>query len=303
MSLSRIFYTFAPKIIKILKTPLSQAKVDLIATLTPIYGASEARSMARILFEDYFNWNLHSESDNMLFEHLLQTDFQKIRQRLLDFEPIQYIVGFAWFYGQKFKVNPTVLIPRPETEELVHWILETCPQKTKLNVLDIGTGSGCIPIILKQKKTNWEIAACDVSESALITASRNAYRLNVIIDFQRVDILNTADWHVFPKMDVIVSNPPYIPFQEKALMHENVLKYEPHLALFVSNENPLLFYETIAHFALKHLNSNGFLFFECNEHNATAVVELLEHKKFQNIELRQDMSGKNRMVRAKIASQ
>jgi release factor glutamine methyltransferase len=289
------------KELKILKTPLSQAKVDLIATLTPIYGVSEAHSMARILFEDYFNWNLHAESDNMVFEHLLQTDFQTIIQRLLNFEPIQYIVGFAWFYGQKFKVNPTVLIPRPETEELVHWILESCPQKTKLNVLDIGTGSGCIPIVLKQKKVNWEITACDVSESALITASRNAYRLNVIIDFQRVDILNTADWQLFPKMDVIVSNPPYIPFQEKALMHENVLKYEPHLALFVSDENPLLFYEAIAHFALQYLNPNGFLFFECNEHNATAVVELLKYKKFKNVELRQDMSGKNRMIRATMS--
>ena len=283
-----------------MKTPLSQAKVDLIATLTPLYGASEARSMARILFEDYFNWNLHSESDNMVFEHLLQTEFQKIIQRLLDFEPIQYIVGFAWFYGQKFKVNPTVLIPRPETEELVHWILESCSQKTKLNVLDIGTGSGCIPIILKQKKSNWNVAAYDVSESALITASRNAYRLNVIIDFQRVDILNTVDWHLLPKMDVIVSNPPYIPFQEKALMHDNVLKYEPHLALFVSDENPLLFYETIANFALQHLNPNGFLFFECNEHNAVSVIELLKYKKFENVELRQDMSSKNRMIRATL---
>jgi release factor glutamine methyltransferase len=272
-----------------LKTPLAQAKVDLIATLTPLYGVSEARSITRILFEDYFNWNLHSEADNMVFENLLQTDFQKIKQRLLDFEPIQYIVGFAWFYGQKFKVNPTVLIPRPETEELVHWVLESCPQKTPLNVLDIGTGSGCIPIILKQKK------------SALITASRNAYRLNINIDFQRVNILNPTDWNIFPKLDVIVSNPPYIPLQEKTLMHDNVLKYEPHLALFVSDENPLLFYEVIANFALQHLNPNGYLFFECNEHNAIAVAALLSHKKFKNIELRQDMSGKNRMIHAKIA--
>jgi release factor glutamine methyltransferase len=283
-----------------LKTPLAQAKVDLIATLTPLYGASEARSIARILFEDYFNWNLHAEADNMVFENLLQTDFQKIKQRLLDFEPIQYIVGFGWFYGQKFKVNPTVLIPRPETEELVHWILESCPQKTALNVLDIGTGSGCIPIILKQKKSNWVISACDISESALITASRNAYRLNVSIDFQRVDILNPTDWNLFQKLDVIVSNPPYIPLHEKTEMHDNVLKYEPHLALFVSDENPLLFYEAIAHFALQHLNPNGYLFFECNEHNATTVVHLLKHKKFEKVELRQDMSGKNRMIRAKI---
>ncbi len=283
-----------------MKTPLAQAKADLIAALTPLYGASEARSITRILFEDYFNWNLHSESDNMVFENLLQTDFQKITQRLLNFEPIQYVVGFAYFYGQKFKVNSTVLIPRPETEELVHWILESFPTQTTRNVLDIGTGSGCIPVILKQKKATWNVFAGDVSESALITASRNAYRLNVIIDFQRIDILQPKDWVIFPKMDVIVSNPPYIPMQEKALMHDNVLKYEPHLALFVSDENALIFYETIADFALKQLNSNGFLFFECNEHHALEVVSVLKTKNFTNIELRQDMSGKNRMIRAQL---
>jgi release factor glutamine methyltransferase len=155
-------------------------------------------------------------------------------------------------------------------------------------------------VILKQKKAHWNVFAGDVSESALITASRNAYRLNVIIDFQRIDILQPKDWAIFPKMDVIVSNPPYIPMQEKALMHDNVLKYEPHLALFVSDENALIFYETIADFALKQLNPNGFLFFECNEHNALEVVSVLKTKNFTNIELRQDMSGKNRMIRAQL---
>ena len=297
---------------------IKEAKSDFIKTLTPQYGEGEARAMSRYVFEDYFG----SKHDAETFHDFLIEDFEKIKQRLLDGEPVQYVVGFAWFYGLKFKVNPNVLIPRPETEELVEWILETVnsyplavtdsqlktPNSKLKTLLDIGTGSGCIPITLKVKNTALTVTAVDISEGALITASRNAYRMNADIDFTRIDILNENDWTQLSDFHIIVSNPPYIPTKEKALMENNVLDYEPHLALFVDNDNALIFYEKIADFALLHLHTvdegnpdavgKGSLFFECNEYNAHDVVAMLEKKGFKNVELRQDMSGKDRMIRA-----
>ena len=292
---------------------IKEAKTDFINTLTPQYGAGEARAMSRYVFEDYFG----SKNDSETFMDFLIEDFETIKKRLLAGEPVQYVVGFAWFYGLKFKVNPNVLIPRPETEELVEWILETLSSnqatgdrrqameltqnsklKTQNSVLDIGTGSGCIPITLKHKNEDLVVSAVDISEGALITASRNAYRMNVDIEFKRVDILNETDWLQLTDYQIIVSNPPYIPTKEKALMENNVLDFEPHLALFVDNDDALIFYEKIADFALLHLTTEGSLFFECNEFNAHEVVSMLKNKGFSDVELRKDMSGKDRMIRA-----
>ena len=280
---------------------IREAKSDFIKTLTPQYGEGEARAMSRYVFEDYFG----SKNDEETFHDFLIEDFEKIKQRLLDGEPVQYVVGFAWFYGLKFKVNPNVLIPRPETEELVEWILETAKSYSSFNIhyiplkiLDIGTGSGCIPITLKVKNPAWAVSTVDISEGALITASRNALRLNADVDFKRIDILNENDWTQLTDFHIIVSNPPYIPTKEKALMENNVLDFEPHLALFVDNDDALIFYEKIADFALLHLHTEGSLFFECNEYNANDVVDMLKVKGFINVELRQDMSGKDRMIRA-----
>ena len=292
---------------------IKEAKSDFINTLTPQYGAGEARAMSRYVFEDYFG----SKNDSETFMDFLIEDFETIKKRLIAGEPVQYVVGFAWFYGLKFKVNPNVLIPRPETEELVEWILETLSSnqatgdrrqameltqnsklKTQNSVLDIGTGSGCIPITLKHKNEDLVVSAVDISEGALITASRNAYRMNVDIEFKRVDILNETDWLQLNDYHIIVSNPPYIPTKEKALMENNVLDFEPHLALFVDNDDALIFYEKIADFALLHLNTEGSLFFECNEFNAHEVVAMLKNKGFSDVELRKDMSGKDRMIRA-----
>ncbi len=286
---------------------LQTAFKNLEKELAERFGEGEARAICRILLDDYFQFKKNNEEHNEIFSTLFQGDFEKIRQRLLNNEPVQYIVGSAWFYDLKLKVNPTVLIPRPETEELVEWVLQTPPPSMSVAALDIGTGSGCIPIVLKKKCPDWRVGALDVSESALLTASRNAWRHDADVTFKRFDLLNEADddeiLKNFEKLNVIISNPPYIPNAEKTLMQDNVLQYEPHLALFVADENPLIFYERIADFAKKAFILGGgqnWLFFECNEFNATDVTKMLHQKGFQNVELRNDMSGKPRMIRAEI---
>jgi release factor glutamine methyltransferase len=306
---------------------IQEAKKSLHDNLTALYGEGEAKSMCLYVFEDYFNLKTTVQQAE-IFEHFLLEDFLTIQKRLLAGEPVQYVVGFAWFYGLKFKVNNSVLIPRPETEELVEWVLSTIEngqfkmdngQRTMdsgqwtmdnmqkrtspISVLDIGTGSGCIPVTLKVKNPALQVAAIDISESALITASRNAFRHNADIDFKRIDILNKKDWAQLSDYQIIISNPPYIPMAEKQLMHDNVTQYEPHLALFVEDQNSLIFYDTIADFASEKFKNSkntegGYLFFECNEFNAKEVVALLETKGFSNIILKQDMSGKDRMISA-----
>lgn len=270
------------------------AQEFFLEKLTPQYGAGEAKAMMRYVLEDYFGLKT---PDSVLLP-FNEADFWAIIDRLLAGEPVQYIVGFAWFYGLKFKVNNEVLIPRPETEELVEWILNDTKNK-KVSVLDIGTGSGCIATTLKVKNSQLEVSAIDISESALITASRNAYRQGADVSFWTFDILNEANWKKMPNFDIIVSNPPYIPHREKTLMHTNVLAHEPHLALFVEDENPLVFYEKIADFAKKCFNTEGgVLYFETNEFNAHEVVTMLNSKGFSDIVLQKDMSGSDRMIKA-----
>ncbi len=265
----------------------------LVRKLTPIYGKGEAKSIARIVFEDAFRLFDFSSVRPFLF----QQEFQSIQERLLKKEPVQYVLGQADFYGLKFKVTPDVLIPRSETEELVHWILET-NQLEAPRILDIGTGSGCIPITLKKKLSLAEVMAVDVSEKALAVAQENAQLNEVTVALQQVDILNKPDWNQLPKFDIIVSNPPYIPTKEAALMPDWVKNFEPSLALFVSNEDPLIFYRTIAEFALTHLDSTGILFFETNEFNAAEVQEVLMDRGYQDVQLQKDLFGKERMIRA-----
>lgn len=294
---------------------IQEAIQDLVQYLTPQYGEGEARSIARLVFEDYFQVNQSVEQEDLMFKSLLIDDFHKIKAQLLRGVPVQYVLGFAWFYGLKFKVNNSVLIPRPETEELVEWVLQTVKVLSdyqqfqpleNLNIIDIGTGSGCIPVTLKVKNPLLNVSAVDISESALITASRNASRHNALIDFKRINILEETEWSQLNEFDIMISNPPYIPNAEKSLMADHVLDHEPHLALFVEDTNPLIFYEKIADFAIKHLKSthksaiHQLLFFECNEFNASEVVFMLEKKGFIHIELRKDISGKDRMIKAQI---
>ena len=216
--------------------------------------------------------------------------FRQIIEDLKANIPIQYILGETEFYGLKFKVNEHTLIPRPETEELVLWILE----HEFNSALDIGTGSGCIPIAIKKNK-NVEFSAIDVSEPALLVAKENAKTNEVKINFLKQDILKTDN---LERVDVIISNPPYVLEKEKDLILSNVLDNEPHLALFVTNENPLLFYKKIAELSYACLSKNGLLFFEINESFGIEIIELLKCIGFVDIELKKDINEKDRMLKA-----
>jgi release factor glutamine methyltransferase len=271
---------------------------DLHTALSPIYGEREAQNIASIVLEDVFFTNnigkkILSEENILLLN--------EIKTRLLSHEPVQYVIGEADFWGLKFRVNSNVLIPRSETEELVDWIVKTCKSMfyENIKIIDIGTGSGCIPITLKKKMPQHELFGLDVSKVALEVAKENAQRNQCEVEFMEGDVLANAFLaEAKQKYHVIVSNPPYIPHEEAALMHQNVLAYEPHLALFVDDNDALVFYDRIADFAKLNLAPSGFLFFECNEYNATKVIQLLENKHFIHIVLSKDLSGKDRMIKA-----
>ncbi len=268
--------------------------------LSDVYPQTEIQSFFNILIE--FKLNLSR------IELALQPDFN-IDKNELDFLqkallnlkkqiPIQYIIGETEFYGLPFIVNKNVLIPRPETEELVSWILTSTPLSDQIKILDIGTGSGCIPISLAKNLPNAEIYALDISKEALKIAKKNALKNNVTIHFIEADILtlNELPQH----FDIIISNPPYVRELEKEQMHQNVLANEPHLALFVENENPLLFYDKIAELAKKYLTKSGKLFFEINQYLGNETIELLQSKGFKNIQLKKDIFEVDRMVKATI---
>jgi len=229
-------------------------------------------------------------------------DLNNILARLQTGEPIQYILGHTEFYGLTFNVNPSVLIPRPETEELVEWVLNSKveSQKSKVStILDIGTGSGCIAISLKKNLPTAQISAIDISTEALQTARQNAELNKADINFIHTDILNIDHSLFTTHYSLIISNPPYVTLHDKTQMHTNVTDFEPHTALFVPENDPLIFYKAIADFALNNLLTNGLLFFEINENLGKQTVEMLESKGFKDIELRKDMSGRDRMVKAR----
>lgn len=272
---------------------------ELQQKLLDRYDRGEAQSIARIVLEDAFEYPTKtkdrevSPAEAILFRHILQ--------RLLRGEPVQYIMGEADFYGLKFLVDKRVLIPRQETEELVHWILESWKQSGKpegLSVLDIGTGSGCIPVSIKREAPGLTVTGLDIRADIIELAAENARRNQVSVDWIEQDILDSSQWETLGTFDFMVSNPPYIPPSQQNLMPGHVLGYEPHLALFAPENDPLVFYREIGLFAYRYLTADGYLFFETNEFNAPRVVLLLRDIGFSQVELRQDLAGKDRMIRA-----
>jgi release factor glutamine methyltransferase len=263
-----------------------------IKQLSDIAPDSEIISWAYLSIEHCLDYNrsdciIHSEQE---ITSLIANRLKQITTDLKTNKPIQYILGKTDFYGLKLKVNEHTLIPRAETEELVDWVLK----QEFSSALDIGTGSGCIPIALA-KHTNASIMAIDVSENALEVAKENAILNTVKVKFILQDILHSES---LPKVDLIVSNPPYVLDNEKVKMQKNVLDFEPDLALFVANNNPLIFYKKIAQLAFESLNENGKLFFEINEQFGADTIAMLTEIGFVDIELKKDINDKDRMVKA-----
>jgi len=264
------------------------------------YENIELSSLLSILFEHITGWNQINQVVNK-DENLTQSHIDALQNALKELKegrPIQYITGKAWFMGNNLLVNENVLIPRPETEELVDWITEYATIIDKpLQIMDIGTGSGCIAISLKLALPNCMVAGLDISEEALVVAKENAKQLNAEISWMQENILDTT--YLPNKFDIIVSNPPYIPFKENVNMQVQVKNFEPSIALFVTNEDPLIFYRTIARLGKQYLNPNGQLFFEMHYDQGKALLALFDEMGY-HAELRQDMFGKDRMLRASL---
>lgn len=277
----------------------------LLEKIKPLYGLGESNSIAHIVMEDAFGIKRFDISDKYIFTEKLKLKLNKIIARLLKNEPVQYILGETQFFGLKFYVNPSVLIPRQETEELVAWVLETAKYRERkegegIQVLDVGTGSGCIPISLKYKMLQWDVHALDVSEEALATAKENAELNQTEINFHHIDILNENKWEKFSGFDIIISNPPYITEKEKMYMPPHVLEHEPHLALFSTNGDAQQFIKKITAFAKEKLKKDGLLFFETNEFYGEESKKIMEEMGMKNVELRKDLNGKDRMLRGEI---
>ena len=268
--------------------------------LKNVYDSDELRNIIELVIEHITNMSRAEQVKNKV-PYLTCTqleDLDAITERLKKNEPVQYVLGEAWFAGMKFKVNKNVLIPRPETEELVDWIVKLV--NTQCSIIDIGTGSGCIPIALKKKFPQATVSAIDFCSEAIFTATENAIELNTQVDFILLDFLDEEKWKDLYQYDIIVSNPPYVKQSEINTMHDRVKEFEPHLALFVPDNDALLFYKKLSDFAVKHLKPGGSLFVEINEALGEQVVALFRSAGFANIELRKDMQEKDRMIRATI---
>jgi release factor glutamine methyltransferase len=281
---------------------LKEFKLFFNEALSAIYPKTEIDSFFFILMEEKLKLQRIDtvlKSDFLITEKNL-IDLKNIVKRLQKEEPIQYIIGNTEFYGLPFLVDKNTLIPRTETEELVAWVLDeikvfTNNKITELSILDIGTGTGCIPISLAKNLTSLNISAIDISPEALLIAKQNAILNKVTIEFIELDILNAES--LPQEYNVIISNPPYVRELEKKEIKNNVLENEPHLALFVADENPLIFYNKIADLAKKQLSENGMLFFEINQYLGKETINMLVKNGFKNIQLKKDLFGNDRMIK------
>ncbi len=276
---------------------LKEAYQNFKILLTKVYEPEEAETITAMVFREVLGYDriklILNENDLLSASLFEQLDF--ISFQLLQHQPIQYILGYSYFNDLKFTVNKNVLIPRPETVELVQLILKNHDQHT-LDVIDIGTGSACIPISLKKERSLWNVTGLDISADALQVASLNVKQHAVEVSLVEADIFA---FQPKQKFDLIVSNPPYVLESEKLQMHKNVLDYEPSLALFVADQEPLKYYERITEIAQQFLNPNGFLYFEINESFAAQTQALLASHAFEYIQIFQDFKGKNRFVSAR----
>ena len=267
--------------------------------LKQIYSESEASNITRLIFESFGNISRADiiKTPETLIPQALELQLNESLQSLLQHKPVQYIIGEAWFYQLKFKVTNAVLIPRPETEELVDEVINFLKQSPNKKVLDIGTGSGCIPIAIKKNMPVANVTSIDISENAIAVAKENAERNDVEINFIQMDFLNDKEWNKLELYDVVVSNPPYIPELEKASIENNVKMYEPHNALFVPDMEPLIFYEAILNFCKIQLAETGKIFMETHENYANEVCQLFLNNGF-SAEIKKDLNDKQRMVMA-----
>ena len=279
----------------------SKAFYDLKASLQPLYDEGEAIAIAHAMLE-------HITGESKLqrlvnkdteFSAEQETMYNTVTEQLKNAVPLQYIMGKTWFMGREFMVNNSVLIPRPETEELVEWIVKD-NKGTKPVIIDIGCGSGCIALSLKLDLPESTVTACDVSSGALLVARMNASKLNATVEVIHVDFTNPEQADTLGKFDIIASNPPYIPYTQKETLHANVVEHEPHVALFVPGDEPLLFYKIIADFGKTHLNDNGLVYCELDRDYAVQTKELFEAKGYTDVEIRKDLHGNTRMLKAML---
>ena len=293
---------------------LEEAEKWIRQELQQIYEPTESANIAFLVLEDctgFSSKDLFINKQQQLAADQEQIIAQYIR-RLKNHEPVQYVMQKAWFYEMALYVDKNVLIPRPETEELVDWVIKDVKasgqdvfQKAatdadltrQLKILDVGTGSGCIALALKKTMPKAEVWGCDISEEALNVARRNASALDVRVDFQGIDFLDEAQQRSLPTADIIVSNPPYIALREKESMHANVVDHEPHTALFVPDEDALVFYKAMAAFGQKRLYENGAIYLEIHEDLGEQVANLFQQAGYRHVEIRKDMQQKNRMVK------
>lgn len=286
-----------PKSIKFAAMTIHEANMRLLFQLYEVYDDREAANVADLIMEHITGWKRIDRVYNkqVKMSDVMMSELEKYTHELLTHKPVQYILGEAWFMGMKFYVDEHVLIPRPETEELVDGIVRDIKSSgTKKTILDIGTGSGCIAVSLKKYLPNSNVYAVDVSKEALAVAAKNAAQNDTVVQLIHADILNEEKWNELPSAEIIVSNPPYIPSSEKGMMKDNVTKFEPHLALFVPDPDPLLFYKVIVRFAGKKLLPGGKIYAEMHENFAEAVKKIFSA--LGDVEIKMDMQGKERFI-------
>lgn len=294
---------------------IEQAEKGLRSDLGSIYDDREAAAVAALLMEHLTGMSRAQRAarrDDSLDEEGQQR-YREASKRLLQHEPLQYVTGEALFCGLRLHVDRGVLIPRPETEELVEWIVHevraeglsvfsqppgAADATRTLRILDAGTGSGCIALALKHRMPRAEVWGTDLSDAALTVARRNGSELDIRVDFVALDFLDAAQRRQLPQIDILVSNPPYVPHKDAATMQPNVLQYEPHIALFVDDSDPLLFYRALAAFGRDHLNSGGTIYCELHEDLAHPTADLFRQEGYADVEIRRDMQGKERMLKA-----